>query len=235
MVVMDEHSMAEVARDVLSLPKSKQYDPKREDKCFLSFFGAPIVVITNVWNRIEGSLDDADWPPHPKHLFWAYVFLHVYSTEEVHCHIIGILDPGTFRKWSWYMLKKVAALKDDIIRLDNWFVEWDGESICLISLDGIDYMVMEPWPFAKKWYSKKFNGPGVKYEVGVCIKTGMIVWVNGPFIASTNDATIFGETLADLLAEDEGVKVDAGYKGHDKFKQPITASSRDHRKQKSVV
>ena len=30
------------------------------------------------------------------------------------------------------------------------------------------------------------NGPGLSYKVGVCIKTTHIVWVNGPFVASTN-------------------------------------------------
>jgi hypothetical protein len=58
-------------------------------------------------------------------------------------------------------------------------------------------------PFNKKWYSEKMNGPGVKYEVGVCVQTGMIVWFNGPFVASTNDDTIFMNELAHLLCENE--------------------------------
>jgi hypothetical protein len=235
MVAMDESSMAAIARDVLGIQQSKQYVPKREHKHFQSFFGASIIVITNIWNQIEGFLGDADGTALPNHLFWAYVFLYVYSTEEVNCCIVGICDPGTFCKWSWYMLKKVGALKDDIIKLDNLFEKWDRTAICLMSINGINCEVMELWPFDKKWYSKKFNSPGVKYEVGICIRTGMIVWVTGPFVASKNDATIFREKLADLFADDEGVKVDAGYKGHDKFKQPVTASSRQHRKEKSIV
>lgn len=75
----------------------------------------------------------------------------------------------------------------------------------------------------------------VKYEVGVCIKTGHIVWVNGPHVGSANDGTIFKDKLADLLADDEGAEVDAGYKGHDKMKAPTVASTRVHRKEKSVV
>jgi hypothetical protein len=94
---------------------------------------------------------------------------------------------------------------------------------------------MDLHPFNKKWYSEKMNGPGVKYEVGVCVQTGMIVWFNGPFVASTNDDTIFMNELAHLLCENEGVEVDAGYKGHDKLKNKMVSISMGHRKQKSAV
>jgi len=89
--------------------------------------------------------------------------------------------------------------------------------------------------FISKWHSYKFNGPGVKYEVGVCIKTGFIVWTNGPHKGGMGDAAIFTEKLAGLLAEDKGVEVDAGFKGHAALKNPITAKTRVDRKQKSVV
>ena len=38
-------------------------------------------------------------------------------------------------------------------------------------------------PFNSKWYSKKFNGPGIRYKVGISINTGYIVWYNGPYPA----------------------------------------------------
>ena len=52
-------------------------------------------------------------------------------------------------------------------------------------------------------FSEKFNGPALKYEVGVCIATGHIVWVNGPFMGAEADVTIFKEDgLLDALAEE---------------------------------
>jgi hypothetical protein len=48
-------------------------------------------------------------------------------------------------------------------------------------VDGTDFHIREPEPFDPEWYTKKFNGPGVRYEVGIAIQTGYIVWVNGPF------------------------------------------------------
>ena len=52
-----------------------------------------------------------------------------------------------------------------------------------MSIDGTDCRIQEPTPFDPLWYSHKFNGPGVRYEVGICIQTGWIVWVHGPFPA----------------------------------------------------
>lgn len=56
----------------------------------------------------------------------------------------------------------------------------DNGSVCKTSLDGVDFPVNEPSPFIEKWCSHKFKGAGLRCEVGVCVQTGLIVWVNGP-------------------------------------------------------
>lgn len=231
MVQLSTARMEAVAREALRIPSTWQ--SKRVEQEFRGFFGAPVEVITDLWNRIDPLIDDE--AAKPKHLLWALVFIKVYASEAVHCCIVGWPDKKTFRKWSWYFLEKIFYLKDDIIVLDKRFEQWDGSSMCLMSIDGTDCPVMEPWPFETKWYSKKFNGPGVKYEVGVCIRTGYIVWISGPFHCSKGDATIAKEGLIPLLAEDEGLEVDAGYTGHDKFKAPSVALSSNERKEKSIV
>ena len=228
---MDANTMAAIARDVLDMPEKSA---KVEDEAHRSFFGAPIGVIATLWNKLLPHIDVAAGAK-PKHLLWALVMIKVYTSAAVHRRIVGWPDPKTYRKWSWYFLEKIALLKEDIIQLDRRFEGYDGVAQCLMSIDGVDCMVNEPWPFDTKWYSQKFNGPGVKYEVGVCIATGNICWINGPFVASREDSSIFADTLADLLASDEGVEVDAGYKGHPKLKAPTVATSSVHRKQKSQV
>ena len=66
-----------------------------------------------------------------------------------------------------------------------------------MTVDGTDYSINEPQlrpgrprprsrkgkllPYNPKWYTKKYQGAGVRYEIGVCIQTGDIVWTNGPF------------------------------------------------------
>jgi hypothetical protein len=40
-------------------------------------------------------------------------------------------------------------------------------------------------------YSHKFNGAGVSYELGIAIYSSRLVWIAGPFPASSHDLTIF--------------------------------------------
>ena len=53
---------------------------------------------------------------------------------------------------------------------------------CKIMVDRTDFSIQGPIHFNPKWYSHKFKGPGLHYEIDVCIKTGWIVWVNGYFL-----------------------------------------------------
>jgi hypothetical protein len=67
--------------------------------------------------------------------------------------------------------------------------------------------------FNKGFYGVKFNHSGVKYEVGICIETGHIVWINGPFRAGQNDITISRTALLGALDREETAVADSGYKG----------------------
>ena len=95
---------------------------------------------------------------------------------------------------------------------------------CLVSVDGVDFEVNEPYPYdrvwSKRWFSPKFKGPGVCYEICVCILTGDIVWVNGPFACGLwTDWKIFSEGgLKSCLEEGERVEADDGYEaGYPEF------------------
>ena len=86
-------------------------------------------------------------------------------------------------------------------------------STCLISADGTDFGIQEPQPFSSMWYSHKINGPGVRYEVAVCIQTGWIVWVNGPFpCGDWPDLAIARHVLHHMLDEGELYIADSGYR-----------------------
>ena len=56
---------------------------------------------------------------------------------------------------------------------------------CLVSVDGTDFEIQEPWPYhrlhSRMWFSHKFKGPGLRYEVGLSILGGEIVWIGGPY------------------------------------------------------
>lgn len=84
---------------------------------------------------------------------------------------------------------------------------------CNVSVDGTDFKICEPSPFQTKWYSHKFNGPGLRYEVGICIGTGHIVWVHGPFPCGRySDLSIFRLGMKESLLSGEKVVADGGYR-----------------------
>ena len=72
--------------------------------------------------------------------------------------------------------------------------------------------ICEPTPFSPKRYSHKFHGPGLRYEIGIGIETGYIVWAHGPFPSGKySDARIFKLVLKTRLLPHENVVADGGY------------------------
>lgn len=66
--------------------------------------------------------------------------------------------------------------------------------------------------FSPKWYSHKSNGPGLRYEIGVGIHSGALVWLHGPFPCGTHsDTTIFRNNLKKKLGRNESIIADCGY------------------------
>ena len=82
-----------------------------------------------------------------------------------------------------------------------------------VTIDGTDFRILEPRPFSRSWFSHKFKGPGVRYEIGVSIATGWIVWVNGPYRCGTwPDEKIAQDGLHHILEDGERYIADGGYK-----------------------
>ena len=83
-----------------------------------------------------------------------------------------------------------------------------------MSVDGTDFQINEPTPFSPVWFSHKFKGAALRYEFGICIQTGWLCWIAGPFPAGDfPDVEIFMLGLANKLQEGERVEVDEGYTG----------------------
>jgi DDE superfamily endonuclease len=111
----------------------------------------------------------------------------------------------------------------------------DNGSQCKVTMDGTDFRIMEPSPFDPKWLSEKLNGPGVKYEVAVCIQTGWIVHTHGPFpCGQWHDLTIARDDLSYKLAASHDRKeialADGGYAdGYNLFETPTGHNNWDQR------
>ena len=107
----------------------------------------------------------------------------------------------------------------------------------MVSVDGTDFEISEPSPFSPSWYSHKFKGPGVRYEVALSINGGDIVHTNGPFPCGSNpDITIFRRLLIYKLEEGEMVEADRGYRGEPtKVRIPVDYATEAEKREKSVV
>lgn len=88
----------------------------------------------------------------------------------------------------------------------------------MVTVDGTDFKIRKPSQDTRKWISHKFKNAGVRYEVGVSIATGYIVWFNGPFKCGANpDIKVFRKALKYKLAPGERVEADRGYRGDPLF------------------
>ena len=75
-------------------------------------------------------------------------------------------------------MERIVELRDDLISLNNRFgglVEGEAHTNCSMSVDGTDCPIYEHWSFNPGMFSQKFNGPALKYEGGVWLKTSWIV------------------------------------------------------------
>ena len=100
------------------------------------------------------------------------------------------------------------------IRWENRFNKDKGKT-CLVSVDGTDFKIPRQKPFSrdKQYYSHKFKHAALRYEIAVCIQTGDIVWINGPFRAGKYpDVNIFRKYLRNKLQPGEMVEADRGYR-----------------------
>ena len=81
-----------------------------------------------------------------------------------------------------------------------------------MSVDGVDF----PIPYSgRRFYTHKWKFlSALRYEVAVCILTGAIVWINGPYEPGIyNDIMIFRDALLHELEAGERVEADDGYIG----------------------
>ena len=112
----------------------------------------------------------------------------------------------------------------------------DPRQQCKIMVDGTDFHIQEPALFNPKWYSHKFRGPGLRYEIGVCIKTGWIVWVNGPFPAGAwPDQEIAGSVINHHLENNECYVGDGSYYDRGQWVETPTGHNNTEQKMYALV
>ena len=165
-------------------------------------------------------------------------FLKLYETETVRATIFDICK-NTARKWTWFYVKKIQALKKEKI---IWPKEWNRAAhdapIFIISVDGVHCRVHEPkHPLCsknKEHYSHKFKQAGLTYELALSVYLNRLVWMRGPGKASKHDITVFREKLLKKIPPGKRAIGDKGYRGEkEKVSTPNPHDSPELRKFKS--
>lgn len=112
----------------------------------------------------------------------------------------------------------------------------DNGSRCTMTLDGTDCPIQEPGSttgnFSPRWYCHKTHGPGIRYEVGVSLQCGDVVWVNGPFpCGSYPDLKIARLMVVHKLLPNEKIVADSGYRDRSYFDIPTGLNNPKQRMQ----
>ena len=105
-----------------------------------------------------------------------------------------------------------------IVWPERWTRVGEADEIFLYSVDGVHCRTNEAIhpTLAKntKLFSHKFNQAGVGYELAVSLRENAFVWMNGPFVASKHDVTIFRENgLKEQTPINKKGIADKGYQG----------------------
>jgi hypothetical protein len=73
-----------------------------------------------------------------------------------------------------------------------WTEFSENDEIFIITVDGIDCRIREPRKIpSTQWYSHKFDGPGLTYELGIAIHQQKLVWIRGPEPSGKGDLQNF--------------------------------------------
>jgi hypothetical protein len=109
-----------------------------------------------------------------------------------------------------------------------------GDDIWILTVDGTHCWIHKPkhptWSQDSKYYSHKYAKAGIEYELGISLTENRLIWMNGPFPASTNDVTIFSKKGLKALLKRLGKRGlgDGGYGGHtDQLSTPNANDSKE--------
>ena len=183
---------------------------------------------------ISGDYMDAHW--RPCHLLWTLNYLKVYPTFDAISVQIGF-NHITVKKWILYTVVELLSNLEMVRLMATFFstltttqIDFDNRKLkCIagqtafVTLDGVDFSTHEHYPFDDSLYSHKLNGPGIRYDVALCINTGDIVFWGGGFKAGVYpDLVIARKGICLLLEPYEKILADKGYEDARYFIYPAT-------------
>lgn len=119
----------------------------------------------------------------------------------------------------------------------NWEKRFDGvdpEKNCFTSLDSVDLKIVEPKPLEnKRWFSNKLRSAGLRYEIGLNVETGDIVWADGGYpCGECSNLQLARKKFVKSVGAGEKTMATKGYKDETYF---ITANEENRTLHKLVM
>lgn len=240
--------------ELLGFTKARQKKVRRAKNLsrFHSHYSSDPVVYADLIHKLQTTTNPAariDLSTLDKEKFIHYFFMAIHllacyptenEAEATFSKSIGVCD-RTWRHWCWdFFLPKIAALKPEVI---VWPDYWDNpdrdvgeddssehieEAVFIYTVDGKHSPIQEPtcstFEESRGYYSHKFNGPALNYEIAIAIWFQQCIWANGPYRAGKNDIGIFRHRLkarTQQARDESGIKhrgiADKGYRGEREY------------------
>lgn len=179
---------------------------------FKDAFGATPTVCSLLFDDLQTTdLPTKISKPNVEYYLMTLCWFRTYRTRKSFAGQFKVHE-NTVTNYIWPYAKAIQGLKEQKIRWE--FAGPDGELIHIVSVDGVHCRIYEVRidPGAK-WMSQKFGGPGVSYELAIAIRSSRLVWIAGPYPASTHDITIFRKALKGKIPAGKRAVADLGYRG----------------------
>lgn len=145
-------------------------------------------------------------------IFW----LTKYPTIPFICQIANLSEKTCTARIKKY-IDLISQLRDKKIK---WTINDNPNENFVMTVDGTHCPISEPrtQPSAD-WYSHKFHGPGLGYEIGLSIFKNQVIWLNGPVKAGEPDMNIFRLPggLKEKIPVGKRVIADKGYRGENEI------------------
>lgn len=94
----------------------------------------------------------------------------------------------------------------------------------------MDCKILDQKTFNSQWYSKKYRAAGLRYEIGLCIQTGKIVWYNGGYpCGAYSDLLVAQQAYVNSVDDGELTLADKEYNDTQYFLLPNQANSSQHK------
>lgn len=224
------------------LERQQRVQYKTRSKDFKAFFGVHPFIVARIWEDLQTTtIDEARINPSPawaafgmctmKNFLHAFHFLKRYPTETERKGTTGH-SAVTLRKWCWFFLEKIRALKETKIVWPQDH-EW-GATNFIISVDGIHCLFHEEKHPTKsknpELFDHKSNGPGLSYELALDLWSSRLVWMAFNPVTKDNDRRNFVRPggLRSRIPDGKKAIADNGYRGRGGDVKVAHPNSHDH-------